>query len=310
MQAELRSMTEDDRSEVAELIYTSINAWYRNHGQAELFQGSPTITDVFYEVYNDMTPGKNVVAINPDNGRIMGSCFYHPREHHLSLGIMNVHPNYFGTGVGSKLLRHIISYKEENGFDALRLTQSAINIDSFTLYNKAEFVPRQSFQDFVTAVPEGGMSTPGSNVDRVRAATLADVPAMAALEMQVSGISRELDCRYAIENQRGYWHVSVIDNADGSGIGGFMISCGHPAFNMLGPCVAATEDDAIALIFDGLNKFPGRTPVCLVPMEKQKMVRQMYDWGSRVCEMHFCQVLGKFQPFEGVSMPTFLPESG
>lgn len=306
----LRPIREEDRAEIAELIYISINSWYRSHGQAEIFRGGTGITDVFYEVYNDMTPGCNVVAINPDNGRIMGSCFYHPRKHHLSLGIMNVHPNYFGQGVGSKLLQHIIAYKKEKGFEALRLTQSAINIDSFSLYNKAGFVPRHAFQDFITQVPENGIAGRIDGANRVREATEHDIAAMVELEMQVSGISREIDYRYTIENKRGYWKVAIIDKSNGSGISGFMISCGHAAFNMLGPCIAMSEEDAIALLFDGLNKYPGRSPVCLVPMEKQKMVRQMYDWGSRVCEMHFCQVLGKFQPFDGISMPTFLPESG
>lgn len=309
VQANLRSMEEEDRAEVAELIYCSINSWYKSHGQGELFQGGPSIADVFYEVYNDLTPGSNVIAINEETGRIMGSCFYHPRDHHMSLGIMNVHPNYFGCGVGSTLLKHIIKFKEDNGFNSLRLTQSAINIDSFSLYNKAGFVPRHSFQDMLTAVPETGISGAPARGDRVRAATITDIPAMADVEMSVSGIRRDLDYKYAIENKRGYWKASVIEDG-ANGISGFMITCGHPAFNMLGPCVTGSEEDALALIFNGLNQYPGRMPVCLIPMEKRKMVRQMYDWGSRVCEMHFCQVLGEFQPFDGISMPTFLPESG
>jgi hypothetical protein len=35
----------------------------------------------------------------------------------------------------------------------------------------------------------------------------------------------------------------------------------------------------------------------------------MYDWGARNCELHFCQVRGEFKPFQGISMPTFLPET-
>src|SRR5690606_37321044 len=99
------------------------------------------VTDVFYETYQDLTPDHNVVAVNPDNGRLMGTCFFHPRPRHVSLGIMNVHPNYFGRGVGSALLQHIIRFADERQLP-LRLTQSAINVDSFSLYNKAGFVPR------------------------------------------------------------------------------------------------------------------------------------------------------------------------
>ncbi len=309
MNLELRPIAAEDRAEVAELIYCSINYWYRTHGAPEIFRGGPSVTEVFYDVYNDLTPGANVVAVNTDTGRLMGSCFYHPRERHVSLGIMNVHPNYFGNGVGSKLLQHVIDYTNDNGYEALRLTSSAINIDSFSLYNKAGFVPRHSFQDMITQVPDGGIqrSTPGD--DRVRDATLNDVAEMAALEMQVSGITRKIDYQYCIENRRGYWHVSVIESPTGD-LDGFIISCGHQAMNMIGPCIARTDDDAASLILRELNQHPGRMPVCLIPMEREKLVRQLYDWGARNCEMHFCQVYGKFQPFDGVSMPTFLPETG
>lgn len=308
MEMQLRSMTPDDRHEVAELIYSSINVWYQRHGRPEFFHGGPHVTEVFFDVYQDLDPGCDVIAVNPRSGRIMGSCFYHPREHHVSLGIMTVHPNYFGQGVGRALLKHIIDFTEQNGHDALRLTQSSINIDSFSLYNKAGCVPRYAYQDMMTQVPPEGMSQSVDGEDRVRDATLADLAAMAELEMEVSGITREPDYRYCIENKRSLWHVSVIEDSRGA-VGGFMISCGHTAMNMLGPGVARTEADAAALILRELDRYRGRSPVCLIPMDKQQLVRQMYQWGARNCEMHFCQVYGKFKPFAGVNMPTFLPET-
>ena len=306
----LRAMTEADRAEVADLIYCSINTWYGRHGCPPIFRGGPAVTEVFYDVYNDLTPGCNVVAEHPATGRLMGSCFYHPRPRHVSLGIMTVHPNYAGCGVGSALLRHIIDFTETTPHRTLRLTQSAINVDSFSLYNKAGFVPRYAYQDMIIAVPDAGLPGPcPARVQAVRAATLADVPAMAALELAVSGITRALDYTYCIENQRGFWHAAVLDGPNGT-LDGFMISSGHPAMNLLGPCVARTEEAAAALVYQGFNQYPGRSPVCLIPMEKQMLVRSMYAWGARNCEMHFCQVRGEFQPFQGVNIPTFLPETG
>ena len=79
---------------------------------------------------------------------------------------------------------------------------------------------------------------------------------------------------------------------------------------MLGPGVMRSEADAAALLAAELDHHKGRTPVFLVPMEKTALVRQVYDWGGRNCEMHFCQVRGEFQPFNGVNMPCFLPETG
>src|SRR6516225_10000338 len=127
-QMHLRPMTAEDRFEVAELIYASINVWYQTHGRPPIFAGGPRVTEVFYDVYNALEPGCNVVAEHPETGRLMGSCFYHPRKHHVSLGIMNVHPNYFGFGVGRALLQHIIDFTERSGKKALRLTSSALNL--------------------------------------------------------------------------------------------------------------------------------------------------------------------------------------
>ncbi len=255
----LRAMTEADRHEVAELIYCSINHWYRAHGMAEIFRGGPGVTDVFYETYNDLTPGCNVVAVNDRTGRLMGSCFYHPRPRHVSLGIMNVHPNYFGTGVGSALLRLIIDFADSRGLP-LRLTQSAINVDSFSLGNKAGCVPRYSYQDMFVSVPASGWPHRAAAPERVRAARPDDVAAMVHLEEEVSGITRELDCRYFIANARGHWHVSVLENP-GGGIDGWIVSCAHPAMNMLGPCVARDESSAAALLARELDHHRGRASV-------------------------------------------------
>src|SRR5262245_61179170 len=305
----LRTMTADDRFEVAELIYASINVWYTKRGMPPIFVGGPRVTEVFYEVYNALEPGCGVVAVNPETGRLMGSCFYHPRKHHVSLGIMNVHPNYFGLGVGRALLGYIIDFTDRNGYKALRLTQSALNLDSFSLYNRAGFVPRHAYQDLILAVPKEGLPHSVAGADRVRPATQADVPGMAALEMEVSGITREEDYRYCIATQLGFWHTAVYESPRGD-IDGFMISSAHPALNMLGPCVARSDAEAAALILRELDVHRGRSPVFLVPVDRPGLVRQLYDWGARNCELHFCQVRGEFQPFRGVNMPTFLPETG
>jgi GNAT superfamily N-acetyltransferase len=304
----LRPIGQADRFEVADLIYGSINVWYANHGLPKIFAGGPRVTEIFFDVYNALTPGCNVVAEHPETGRLMGSCFFHPRKHHVSLGIMNVHPNYFGLGVGRALLQYIIDFTERSGKKTLRLTSSALNLDSFSLYNRAGFVPRCAFQDMTIRVPAEGMNASVAGVDRVRPATPADVPALAALEMHVSGISREEDYRYCIANELGFWHAAIFENARG-GIDGFIISSAHPALTMLGPCVALSEEAAAALILRELEQHRGRSPVFLVPVERARLVRTMYDHGARNCELHFCQVRGEFQPFQGISMPTFLPET-
>jgi GNAT superfamily N-acetyltransferase len=304
----LRRMEARDVAAVAELIYVSTNAWYQTHGQGPIFSGGPAATELFCQVYEALDPGCCVLAVSARTGRLMGSCFYHPRETHVSLGIMNVHPAYFGTGVARALLGAITDVADAQG-KPVRLVSSALNLDSFSLYTRAGFVPRCAYQDVQLRVPPGGLGLNVPGLERVRPATLADVPAIAALEREVSGIAREQDYRYFVANALGIWHVSVLEGGSGR-LDGFLASVSHPGSTMLGPGVARTEEGAGTLLLAELDQQRGRSPVFLVPVECAELVRQVYAWGGRNVEAHFHQVRGAFQPFRGVNLPTFMPETG
>ena len=93
---------------VAELIHVSTNAWYQDNLNRSIFQRDDASGClVFPEVYEALDPGCCLVA-EEEGGRLMGSCFYHPRETHVSLGIMNAHPDFAGRGVAGALLAEII----------------------------------------------------------------------------------------------------------------------------------------------------------------------------------------------------------
>lgn len=305
---ELRPVRAEERFELAELIYLSLNHWHQTHGRAAIFFDGPRMTEAFWHTYQQISPDCNFVAVHPETQRIMGSCFYHPREHHVSLGVMTVHPNYFGKGVGRAIVQAIIDFTDRNDYRALRLVSSAINLDSFSLYNRMGFVPRCAYQDMIIPVPANGLQDSIFGLDQVRKATLEDVPAMAALEMEISGIQREVDYRHCIENKDGWWTVVVFERA--GNIDGFLICSAHNAMRVIGPCLARTSTEALAMLRHSLNLYPGKTPVLLIPTEQEKMVQQVYAWGGRNVELHLCSVRGEFQSFRGVSMPTFMPETG
>jgi GNAT superfamily N-acetyltransferase len=301
-------MEERDRSEVAELISASMNTWDILHGMAPgRFAGGPAQTDVFYQVYGHLDPGCCVVA-EAENGRLAGSCYYRERETHAALGIMNVHPNYFGKGVARQLLERVIEFADQAG-KPLRLVSSVMSLDSLSLYTRAGFVPSRVYQDLIVSVPEGGFDEPVPGDQQARKATPDDVDAMVALELEVSGISRAKDYRYFIENAQGFWHASVIEDARG-GLDGYLASIGHPLFNEIGPGVSRSEEAAAALLIDHLNHYPGSTPLVLVPTECPALVRLLYRLGGRNCEVHAAQARGEAQAFRGVTFPTFMPETG
>ncbi|MEM9159783.1 MAG: GNAT family N-acetyltransferase, partial [Verrucomicrobiota bacterium] len=176
----LRHATTEDRDEIASLIYLSTNFWYAANGKAAIFQGEPSSTRLFCDVYEDLDPGHCIIAVDEGMKRIVGSCFYHPRETHVSLGIMNSHPNYGGKGVARRLLKFITDFADKEG-KPVRLVSSAMNLDSFSLYNRAGFLPYSVFQDMILEVPKEGIAFHAPDGKRLRDAKREDVPALQAL---------------------------------------------------------------------------------------------------------------------------------
>lgn len=301
----LRAMTPADRWAVAELITVSTNYWYQTHGRPAIFPPAEDVSTVFFDTYEAIDPGCGLVMESTLTGRLAGSCFYHPRATHLSLGIMNAHPNYAGQGVARTLLARILEIADQQG-KPVRLVSSAMNLDSFSLYTRAGFVPRQAYQDMYLSVPAQGLNTRVPGMERIRDAMPSDVPAISEIEFSVGHIRRDVDYRHFIANHAGFWHLSVYEGP--SGIEGYIASSGHRGCNMVGPGVARNPDIAAALLVSEFNRHAGKTPVALIPVDCSPLVRLMYQLGARNCEVHFSQVRGDFKPFAGVNLPTFLPE--
>jgi GNAT superfamily N-acetyltransferase len=306
-QISLRPMTDADWLDVAGLIYDSTNAWYVANGRSPIFGGPRDSTLLFCSVYEQLDPGCCVLAVDQSSGRVAGSCFYHPRSTHVSLGIMNVHPDFFGQGVARQMLSLITDFADERQLP-VRLVSSAINLDSYSLYNRAGFVPRIVYQDMILQVPETGISDSSVDTSPVRQATTGDIDAIVALERELNHIERERDIRYFVENKDGIWHTTV--HAVNDTIDGFLVSVFHPGSHMLGPGAARTASVINALILDQLNHHRGRQPVWLVPARQREVVDKMYSWGARNCELHFAQCRGEIPPSQGIVLPTFMPETG
>jgi GNAT superfamily N-acetyltransferase len=303
-------MIEADVPAHAAMLKRSFNKWYWNHGWGQdYFKCAERELAIFWEIYRRISPGHAVVAVHPDSGAMIGGCFYHPREHHVTLGIMAVDPDCFGRGVGTKLVKHIVDFTESHGYAALRLVGSACNMNSFSLYNRAGFVPRVVHQDMVIHVPAGGTGQSVPLGERVRDALHTDVAGIQSLELEISGICREGDYRFCIENPVGCLHASVIEDAKGN-ISGFAASIRHTALNMIGPAFAQTEGEMLALLLREFDRFRGEAALVVVPMDKRQIVETLYRWGAVNVETHLLQVRGKFQPIAGVNLPSFLPETG
>jgi hypothetical protein len=302
----IRPLRHDEWDDLARLIHYSTNSWYQKNLNREIFGPDPLSCRVFPEIYEALDPGCCLVAEDAA-GKLVGSCFYHPRETHWSLGIMNAVPE--SRGAANALLKEIVRLADDAGLP-LRLVSSACSLDSFSLYSKAGFVPVRIYQDMILSVPETGMD-PATAPDRassVRPAVMDDLPAIVALEEEILAVRREKDHRFFIENEKGVWNTLVIDGPEG--LDGFLTSIAHPGSRMLGPGVSRDTESALALLWSQLDiAHRGYTPVWLAPADATELVHACYRWGAKNCELHLAQVRGGSHRHSGLIFPTFMPET-
>ena len=302
-------MRPDEWDQVAALIHHSTNTWYREHLNRELFGPDVSACRIFPEVYEALDPGCCLVAVQIGTGRLCGSCFYHPRETHWALGIMNAIPEV--RGAAKALLLEITRLADAAGLP-LRLVSSAAHLDSFSLYSRAGFVPVRVYQDMFLKVPDEGMDV-GSRpalVSKVRHANPQDIPAIVALEEEIAGIRREKDYRFFLDNKQGIWSTLVVESMDGN-LDGFLGSVAHPGSRLLGPGVSRNTEAALALIWSQLDiHHCGHGVVWLAPADATELVHACYRWGARNCELHLAQVRGGSTDHRGLIFPTFMPETG
>ncbi|MDG2486190.1 MAG: GNAT family N-acetyltransferase [Roseibacillus sp.] len=300
----IRELNRNEWQEVARMIHASTNAWYQSNLNRSIFDEDDfSGCLIFPEVYEALDPNCCLVA-EDDDGSMMGSCFYHPRETHVSLGIMNAHPDHAGRGVAGMLLAEVV---RRAGGLPVRLVSSCMNLDSFSLYTRARFSPGELYQDMYIPSEKALPETPAGG-ERVREASMDDVEAMVELEEELNGIRRAKDFRFFISNEQKIWRALVLEG-DNQKVDGFLCSVSHPGSKMLGPGVMRSEADALALIHAQLVGFGDRQPVFLVPARAAGLVSSLYQWGARNCELHVAQARGAVTPPCGITMPTFMPET-
>ena len=304
----LRTIKKSEWLEVANLIYYSTNAWYQKNRGFDAFSGAPEDCLQIVETYEALDPGCTLVVYDEQRGRIAGSCFYHPRPTHISLGILNSHPDYAGQGVAKKLVDRIASIARESG-KPLRLVSSAMNLDSFSIYSRCGFAPTEFFQDMIVSVSADGVEVPLSDGFQLRDATPSDVAAMTNLEMSTVGIDRSKDFQFFIENKQRIWTTTVLERLRDGAITGFLVAINNEGTTSLGPGCMGDAQSAITLIANELNRTPGKTRIIIVPSRFTEVTRRLYSLGAKNIETHISQCLGDFITPNGVVIPCFLPES-
>ncbi|WP_395733490.1 GNAT family N-acetyltransferase [Prosthecobacter sp.] len=302
------ALTASDREPIARLLHRALVHWYESRlGQGSRFGDSHEPFMLFPEVYEALDPGQCVTA-RTDSGEIVGVCFSHERETHVSVGIVATSPDAGGRGIAKRMMSLVLDKAKRLGKPA-RLVSSLLNLDSFSLYTRLGFVPGAMYQDLLITVPETGLAaTAPAGTERVRDAVLADAPRIADFEHAQQGIRREKDFAFFIRNEVGAWRVLVSEAADGS-VNGFLAMSVHPSFTMIGPGVASDEVSALALLWRALDSLRGQTLVFLAPCAASELVRTAYSWGARNVELHVAQSTALVAGAKGIVFPTFMPET-
>lgn len=302
------ALTASDREPIARLLHRALVHWYESRlGQGSRFGQSHEPFTLFPDVYEALDPGECVTA-RTASGEIVGVCFSHERETHVSIGIVATSPDIGGRGIAKKMMALVLDKAKRLGKPA-RLVSSLLNLDSFSLYTRLGFVPGAMFQDLLITVPETGLAAAApAGIESVRDAVLADAPRISDFEHAQQGIRREKDFAFFIRNEVGAWRVLVSEASDGC-VNGFLAMSTHPSFTMIGPGVAIDETTAVALLWRALDSLRGQTLVFLASCAASALVRTAYSWGARNVELHVAQSTAPVAGAKGIVFPTFMPET-
>jgi len=301
-------ITAADREPIARLLHRALVHWYESRlGQGSRFGDNHDPFTLFPDVYEALDPGECVTA-RTASGEIVGVCFSHERETHVSVGIVATSPDAGGRGIAKKMMALVLEKAKRLGKPA-RLVSSLLNLDSFSLYTRLGFVPGAIFQDMLITVPETGLAAAApAGSERVREAVLADAPRLADFEQAQQGIRRDKDFAFFVRNEVGAWRLLVFEAADGT-VKGFLGMSTHPSCTMIGPGVAADEETALTLLWQALDGLRGKTLVFLAPCAASTLVRTAYSWGARNVELHVAQSTAPVAGAKGIVFPTFMPET-
>jgi len=297
-----------DHEATAQLLHRSLVHWYQTHLNLGARYGTshePFL--LFPQVYEALDPGQAIAARDAERKELLGVCFVHPRETHVSVGIVAIAPDAAAHGVARAMMEQAVELARSS-HKPLRLVSSLLNLDSFSLYSRLGFVPHTMYQDMTVEVPAAGLAAhmpPGA--DRVREARPDEAARLADFEWELQGIRREQDYAFFLRNDVGSWKVWVLESA--AGLDGFLVASHHPTFGMFGPGVARDAETAEALLWRALDARRGQSPLFLVQCSATDLIHTLYGWGARNAELHVAQARGPFPEARGIAFPTFLPES-
>ncbi len=226
-------------------------------------------------------------VVAESGGRVVGSNFLWESTRVAGVGPITVDPDGQNRAVGRALMLDVMARAARQGFQAIRLVQSAYHNRSLALYTKLGFDARESLSTLQGAPL--GTTLPGH---AVRAAARRDVEGCDALCRAVHGHDRSAEVREAVTQGS-----AIVVERHGR-ITGYATVVGF-----FGHSVAETNDDLKALIA-AAPTFPG--PGFLLPTRNSDVFRWCLANGLRVVQPMTLMSIGFYNEPKGAFMPSVL----
>lgn len=279
----LRSARPDDAQAAGRICYEGFEAIGKQHN----FPGSFPSAEIAIDVVGGIIahPGFYGVVAERD-GIVIGSNFMDERSTISGIGPITVDPAIQNGGVGKQLMQHMLDRVVSRGAPGVRLLQAAFHARALTLYAKLGFRVRESM-----AIMNGPALNLISPDRRVRAATVADIPACDGICFAVHGHTRHGELEDGIKNN----NALVVEY-------GGRITAYASSLAFFGHAVGETWDDLQAMI--GAVPFIP-PPGILVPL-RSPLFHWALEHGLRVSVVMNLMSVGLYNEPDGAYLPSVL----
>ncbi len=209
----------------------------------------------------------------------------HKSDEVAAIEDVNVHPSAQGKGVGRAIMENMVGHARELGYEMIRLTQTAHNLVSLSLYVSLGFEVKDTFVEMKTPLMP-------ARINGVRPLAKTDLTAIDELSKKRYKVSRRVD----VESHMNWGGNGYVLESGGT-MTGYFVSGGS------NHGVASSEKDALGLLAaaaaDSTN---GVFFNC--PLSQFGLYRKALEAGCRATEVHNLMALGPYERPEGVWMPS------
>lgn len=230
---------------------------------------------------------QNQRVVAEHGGQVVGSNFMDTRSPIGGIGPITIDPSIQNKGIGSELMRAVMTRAAIMKMPGIRLVQDAFHNRSLCLYTRLGFVTREPLS--VMHGPPLGLRLSGYDV---RPATEADGEACNALCRGVHGFDRSAELKDAI----GQKTASVVEHL--GRITGYATEIGFFAH-----AVGESNEDLKALI-GAATSFAG--PGFILPTRNHDLFCWCLDRGLRLLKQQTLMTIGLYNEPAGAYLPSIL----